>query len=344
MLFDGTRATVARWAHSGSGRFELRDDCTLQTVGGLGLLWYDDERFDSPLTLKVEWLVEGDSNSGVFMGFPPVGDDPFVAVERGYEIQIDPTDEPAATTGAIYGFQAARPGAARRGTPPGGRVEHVRDYGRRAPRRRPAERRGRQPLPVDDCRAAEPRPRLRRPPEPRRRRPCSLSECPGQGVGRRAAAVLRGGAAHSKRHVLRRTARRLPLDANCALRRRRARGDRRSAAPRAHGRRLPRPAQRRRRQPRAPACACGTWTIETTVRMPLRSGSQQAGLLVYRDDGTYVKLVASAPGARVRFQPVGATTGSSSGMLQRRWSLDRGATPTGCASRGRAHGSRASGA
>ena len=97
----------ARWAHAGSGRFELRDDCTLQTVGGLGLLWYDDERFDSPLTLKVEWLVEGDSNSGVFMGFPPVGDDPFVAVERGYEIQIDPTDEPASTTGAIYGFQAA---------------------------------------------------------------------------------------------------------------------------------------------------------------------------------------------------------------------------------------------
>ena len=107
MLFDGTRASFARWAHAGPGRFELREDCTLQTAGGLGLLWYDDEPFDSPMTLKVEWMIPGDANSGVFVGFPAVGNDPLVAVERGYEIQIDPTDDPASTTGAIYSFQAA---------------------------------------------------------------------------------------------------------------------------------------------------------------------------------------------------------------------------------------------
>ena len=107
MLFDGTPASFARWAHAGPGRFELRGDCTLETAGGLGLLWYDDEPFDSPLTLKVEWMIPGDANSGVFVGFPAVGNDPFVAVERGYEIQIDPTDNPASTTGAIYSFQAA---------------------------------------------------------------------------------------------------------------------------------------------------------------------------------------------------------------------------------------------
>ena len=51
---------------------------------------------------------------------------------------------------------------------------------------------------------------------------------------------------------------------------------------------------------RAPA---GAWTIETTVRVPLRSGSQQAGLLAYRDDGNYVKLVAAAAaGGKVRLQ------------------------------------------
>ena len=87
--------------------FELRNDCTLETVGGLGLLWYDDEPFDSPMTLKVEWMIPGDANSGVFVGFPAVGNDPFVAVQRGYEVQIDPTDIPASTTGAIYSFQAA---------------------------------------------------------------------------------------------------------------------------------------------------------------------------------------------------------------------------------------------
>ena len=107
MLFDGTRASFARWAHAGPGRFGLREDCTLESAGGLGLLWYDDEPFDSPMTLKVEWMIPGDANSGVFVGFPAVGNDPLVAVERGYEVQIDPTDSPAATTGAIYSFQAA---------------------------------------------------------------------------------------------------------------------------------------------------------------------------------------------------------------------------------------------
>lgn len=53
---------------------------------------------------------------------------------------------------------------------------------------------------------------------------------------------------------------------------------------------------------RAPA---GAWTIETTVRVPLRSGSQQAGLLAYRGDGDYVKLVAAAAGGRVRIRLVG---------------------------------------
>ena len=40
------------------------------------------------------------------------------------------------------------------------------------------------------------------------------------------------------------------------------------------------------------------------MRVPLRSGSQQAGLLVYRDDGDFVKLVAAAAGGRVRLRLV----------------------------------------
>ena len=54
--------------------------------------------------------MPGDANSGVFVGFPAVGNYPLVAVERGYQIQIDPTDDPASTTGAIYSFQAADTG------------------------------------------------------------------------------------------------------------------------------------------------------------------------------------------------------------------------------------------
>ena len=111
LLFDGTAESLARWAHAGPGAFELEEDCTLRTSGGLGLLWYDDEPVAAPATVRVEWMTPDDSNSGVFVGFPAVGDDPLVAVERGYEVQIDASDEAGWTTGAIYGLQAADAGA-----------------------------------------------------------------------------------------------------------------------------------------------------------------------------------------------------------------------------------------
>jgi cytochrome c len=107
VLFDGTEESLARWAQAGPGSFELQEDCTLRTSGGLGLLWHDDEPVEAPATVRVEWRAEGDSNSGVFVGFPAAGDDPFVAVEHGYEVQIDAVDEAGWTTGSIYGFQAA---------------------------------------------------------------------------------------------------------------------------------------------------------------------------------------------------------------------------------------------
>jgi hypothetical protein len=111
LLFDGTEESLARWTHAGPGTFELEQDCTLRTSGGLGLLWYDDEPVAAPATVRIEWMTPGDSNSGVFVGFPAVGDDPLVAVERGYEVQIDATDEAGWTTGSIYGFQVADVGA-----------------------------------------------------------------------------------------------------------------------------------------------------------------------------------------------------------------------------------------
>jgi cytochrome c len=107
LLFDGTEESLSRWAQAGPGSFQLQEDCTLRTSGGLGLLWYDDEPVQAPAAVRVEWMTPADSNSGVFVGFPAVGDDPFVAVERGYEVQIDATDEASWTTGAIYGFQPA---------------------------------------------------------------------------------------------------------------------------------------------------------------------------------------------------------------------------------------------
>jgi cytochrome c len=104
-LFDGTSASVARWRQAGPGGFVHAPDCTLRSYGGLGLYWYDQGFTD--YILKLDWKLAGDDNSGVFVGFPNPGDDPWVAVNEGYEIQIDATDAPDRTTGAIYGFQSA---------------------------------------------------------------------------------------------------------------------------------------------------------------------------------------------------------------------------------------------
>ena len=93
---------------------------------------------------------------------------------------------------------------------------------------------------------------------------------------------------------------------------------------------------------RAPA---GAWTIETTVRVPLRSGSQQAGLLVYRDDGDYVTLVAARqPAARVRFRLVGEAGTLSRGTLRRRPRRARETKRTGSAWPGRGRATRVTGA
>ncbi|MEW2288868.1 ThuA domain-containing protein [Streptomyces sp. NPDC047841] len=102
-LFDGD--SLDGWRQAGPGSFTLSDDGTLTSSGGMGLLWYAGRSFGS-YSLKLDWKAAGDDNSGVFVGFPP-SDDPWSAVDNGYEIQIDATDVPEKTTGSVYGFRSA---------------------------------------------------------------------------------------------------------------------------------------------------------------------------------------------------------------------------------------------
>ncbi|SDU61467.1 ThuA domain-containing protein [Jiangella alkaliphila] len=103
-LFDGTADSLAAWRMAGPGGF-LHADCELVSYGGLGLYWYDQAFTD--YSLKLDWMMPGDDNSGIFVGFPDPGTDPWLAVNQGHEIQIDATDAPDRTTGAIYAFQSA---------------------------------------------------------------------------------------------------------------------------------------------------------------------------------------------------------------------------------------------
>ncbi|MBU7596258.1 DUF1080 domain-containing protein [Streptomyces sp. P38-E01] len=104
MLFDGTEESFADWETAGPGDFITQADCTIRSVGGLGLTTHPDELTD--YSLKLDWKMGGDDNSGVHLGLPdPEGD--AEARNKGFEVQIDATDEPERTTGAIYNFQGA---------------------------------------------------------------------------------------------------------------------------------------------------------------------------------------------------------------------------------------------
>lgn len=109
-LFDGTLASFDNWRMAGPGSFGRLDDCSVRSSGGLGLLWYQQQEFEA-YSLKLDWKLVEDHNGGVFVGFPNPGNDPWVAVNQGYEIQIDASDAADRTTGAIYTFKGADPEA-----------------------------------------------------------------------------------------------------------------------------------------------------------------------------------------------------------------------------------------
>ena len=113
-----TGANFADWQMAGFGRFTQVGQFRLQSEGGIGLLWYTKEQFGD-FNLRLDWraCIPTD-NSGVFIRFPALGkSDPAndwrLAVDKGYEIQIDDTGFNPDTgkirdtyhqTGAIYTF------------------------------------------------------------------------------------------------------------------------------------------------------------------------------------------------------------------------------------------------
>lgn len=104
VLFGGSG--TQGWRMAGPGGFALVDGA-LQSDGGMGLLWYAERPF-ADFVLDIDWQVARvEDNSGVFVRFPEPGDDPWVAVREGYEIQIhDTAAEPMHQTGGVYSFAA----------------------------------------------------------------------------------------------------------------------------------------------------------------------------------------------------------------------------------------------
>lgn len=131
-LFDGTAASFARWAQAGPGAMALDANegvMVAQPGPDLGLWFFADKGFGD-FVLRLQFRIDGPGdNSGVFVRFrdprladPGLGDpkvttDPaWIAVDTGFEAQIDETARPDGAdmhrTGAVYGIATTgTPGA-----------------------------------------------------------------------------------------------------------------------------------------------------------------------------------------------------------------------------------------
>ena len=97
------------WAQAGPGSFTHEGNGVIESQGGMGLLWYQAQKFGEYVLHLDFRLTDVSNNSGVFVGFPDVAGDPWVAVRQGEEVQIN--DNPGADpqkTGAIYNEQPAQ--------------------------------------------------------------------------------------------------------------------------------------------------------------------------------------------------------------------------------------------
>lgn len=103
-LFNGKDATG--WVHVGPGSITVEKGM-LKTAGGMGLLWYEPQRFGNT-TIRVVFKTTGPAdNSGVYIRMPEKPADPWYGVHNGYEVQIDAAGDDWHCTGAIYSLSKA---------------------------------------------------------------------------------------------------------------------------------------------------------------------------------------------------------------------------------------------
>src|SRR2546421_7388156 len=103
-LFDGKDMTG--WEHVGPGGFEV-DDGLLKPHGGMGLLWSTPEKIGDAVVRVVFKPPRNNSNSGVFIRIPEKPTEPWMPVNRGYEVEIGDWPDDFSCTGVLYTFTKA---------------------------------------------------------------------------------------------------------------------------------------------------------------------------------------------------------------------------------------------
>jgi len=103
-LFNGRN--LDGWEHVGPGKFVVRDGM-LVTEGGMGLLWYTREKIGRG-KLRAVFKMEGNEpDSGVFIRIPEKPTEPWMPVNRGYEVEIGDWPDDYSCTGVLYTFTKA---------------------------------------------------------------------------------------------------------------------------------------------------------------------------------------------------------------------------------------------
>jgi hypothetical protein len=102
-LFNGRN--LDGWQHVGPGEVVVENGA-LKTVGGMGLLWYSGEKINNSV-IKIVYRAPDDNgggNSGVFIRIPEKPTEPWMPVNKGYEVQIDDSEDDWHRTGVLYSF------------------------------------------------------------------------------------------------------------------------------------------------------------------------------------------------------------------------------------------------
>ena len=104
-LFDGR--DTAGWEMVGPGALKLEDH-ELVTYGGMGMLWYNREKFGNCQIRVVFKMTSRNDNSGVFIRIPDRPTDPWFAVNKGFEVQIENNGDEWHRTGCLYSLTKAQ--------------------------------------------------------------------------------------------------------------------------------------------------------------------------------------------------------------------------------------------
>lgn len=103
-LFNGH--DLADWTHVGDGQFVVEQGM-LKTDGGMGLLYFARRPFRD-VVLRVVYRNPEGKNAGVFIRIPEAPTEPWMPVNKGYEVQIDDHGDDFHRTGVLYSLTEAK--------------------------------------------------------------------------------------------------------------------------------------------------------------------------------------------------------------------------------------------